>query len=435
MIPVLYLHHRAEVSGGETSLLLLWEGLDRRAFSPLLAGPAEGPLADRARHLGVPVYPLPFPRLRRLVGPELFRTVWRLRGLIRRTGARILHGNAPVTNLPAALAGRLNGPRVVWHERTLCLPHEWDVDALLRGLPHRIICNSAAVARRFGGPGERVVIIYNGVPLHGFFPGCGGGALRRELGLAPDQILVGIVGNFSPLKRHEVFLGAAARLASAPERVRFLVVGGEVFRENHGREAALRAEASRLGLGERVRFLGVRQDMPSVMDALDILVAPCEVEACSRAILEAMGTGTAALVPDAGGNPELVAHGESGLLLPPGDAGALTAALARLIDDAPLRDAMGRAARARAVERFGIEQQVTGTERVYRALLEAPRTRLDATPAREGTGTGPAGGAPGDRPFAGGADAPAGGKPSAPEAPAVRPAPSGRGGLAEGPHG
>ncbi len=369
MTVVLYLHEHSEISGGEHSLLLLWEHLDRRRFQPILLGPGSGPFAERARRLGVPAQPAAFPRFRDLLAPRGRRGWAGVERAVRAAAADILHGNTPHTNLPAGWFGRRLRCPVIWHERTLPEAGEWDTDRWLRFLPDRIICNSAAVARRFGGPGSRVVVIHNGVPLQRFRPGAAGAAARRDLGVGPDEVGVGIVGNLSPVKRHEVFLAAVAILAPALPRVRFLVVGGEVFPENRGREAALRGAARRCGVDGRVAFLGERQDMPAIMDALDVVVSACDAEACSRAILEAMASGTPVVGADAGGNPELIADGETGLLFPPGRAEALAAALRRVIEDAPLRRRMGEAARARAEASFSIERQVRQIEALYAGLL------------------------------------------------------------------
>ena len=372
MTLVLYLHPHPEISGGETSLLLLWEHLDRQRFQPALLGPASGPLVERARGLGVPTYAVEFPLFRDLLTPRGWSCLAAVRDLVERVDPRVLHGNTPHTNLVAAWVGRRLRCRVVWHERTLPGPREWDADLWFRSLPDRIICNSAAVARRFGGADGQVVVIHNGVPLQRFYPGSGGAAVRRELGLSPEEVAVGIVGNFSPWKNHELLLRSAALLGAGLVHVRFFVVGGEVFPENRGREATLRAETRRLGLEGRVSFLGVRTDMPAVMDALDVLVSPAEVEACSRAILEAMASGTPVIGADAGGTPELIVPGKTGLLFQAGDAHALATALRRLIEDARLRKAMGEAARARMEAGFSIERQVREIETVYDALLRTP---------------------------------------------------------------
>jgi len=367
--PVLFLHAQGEISGGEISLLILWEGLDRQRFRPCLAGPDATPLAAAARRLDVAVLPAEFPPLRNILSCRGWSHLRNLERQSRLLEPRILHGNTPRTNLAAAWLGwRLSRP-VVWHERTLAMPEEWDVDRLLKRVPDRILCNSHAVARRFGGPDDRVRIIYNGVPLDRFAPGNGGETVRRSLGLSPTCVTVGIVGNFSRVKRHELFLQAASRLSAELPSLRFLVVGGELFPENRGREAALRAEADRLGVAERVLFLGVRPDMPALFDALDIVVSPCEAEACSRAILEAMASGTPVVTVAAGGSPELVIPGETGILCPPGDPAALAEAIGTLARDSDLRAAMGYAARRLAERRFSVDRQVRETEEVYRSLL------------------------------------------------------------------
>jgi glycosyltransferase involved in cell wall biosynthesis len=365
---VLYLHEHAVVSGGEISLLALWRGLDRARYRPVWLGPAEGPLVDRARALDVAIAPARFPRFRELAAPSAWRMLADLARAGTRAGARIVHGNGPHTNVAAAWVGRRLGIPVVWHGRTLPRPGEHDVERWLARLPDRIVCNSAAVARRFSRAMARTVVVPNGVALDEFAPGAGGGAFRRRAGVAPGEVAIGIVGNLSAIKRHEVFLRAAARCVADAVPARFLVVGAEVFRDNRGRTAIVRDEAHRLGLGERVRFLPWQTDMPAVMDGLDVLVSTCDVEACSRAVIEALACGTPVVAVAAGGHPELVDDGRTGLLVPAGDDAALAAALVRLVRDPALRMAMSGAARRDAVARFDVRCQVAAIERVYDAL-------------------------------------------------------------------
>jgi glycosyltransferase involved in cell wall biosynthesis len=365
--PVVHLHEHGVLSGGETSLLLLWRFIDRARYRPVLVGPAEGPLVDRARALDVATAPARFPRFRALATPDAWRALAALTRTVARHGAAIVHGNAAHTNVAAAWVGRRLKIPVVWHGRTLPRAGERDVERWLARLPDRIVCNSAAVARRFG-PRAPTIVVHNGVALHEFAPGVGGAAFRQRLGLRADEVAVGIVGNLSPLKRHEVFLRAAARGAGDAPAARFLVIGSEVFAENRGRAAALRDEARRLGLGERVRFVDWQTDMPAVMDGLDVLVSACDVEACSRAVVEALACGTPVVAAAAGGNPELVRDGQSGVLVRPGDDAALAAALGRLVRDGSLRKAMGDAARRDAEARFDVRAQARAIERVYDAL-------------------------------------------------------------------
>jgi glycosyltransferase involved in cell wall biosynthesis len=367
MIPVLYLHEHGEISGGEKSLLVLWENLDRTRFRPLLAAPCPSPFSDQARSLGVVVLAMSFPRLRELYGTAGLTAIRDVRRIILKEHILIVHGNTPRTNLTGSLAAVGTGCRTVWHERTLP-GAEWDIDRWLGFLPDRIICNSAAVARRFRRQGNAIVIL-NGVSLKRFRPGAGGATLRSALGVGDDELLVGIAGNFTPLKGHEIFIRAASRIVTQEKALRFCIVGDETFADNEGRNKALRILVRNLGLEERMQFLGYRDDMPAIMDALDILAAPSYREACSRAVLEAMAAGTPVVAANVGGNPELVEDGVTGILVSPGDCGALAEAILRLACDPALRHQMGAAARERAESEFSVARQVQQTQAVYEELV------------------------------------------------------------------
>jgi len=369
-VRVAYLHDHGEISGGETSLLALWEHLDRARFEPILVGVGEGPFAAAARRLGVECVAVEYPRFRGLLAPGGWRSLRSLRSLLRELDAALVHGNTPRTNLAASTMRGAAAPAIIWHQRTLPRHSDWDVERRLGWLADRIICNSAAVAERFGARRRNVVVVHNGVDTDRFRPGNGGAAVRSELGLAEGEVAVGIVGNFSPLKNHELFLAAARRFRDGRSAARFLIVGGEVFAENRARAAELRALATALDLEQTVTFVGRRDDMPRVMDALDVLVAASSIEACSRAVLEAMAAGTPVVAARAGGNPELVEAGASGLLFAPESAEDLAGVLELLIVDSDRRRAMGAAARARAVEHFGIGKQVAAIEAVYTAVLD-----------------------------------------------------------------
>jgi L-malate glycosyltransferase len=369
VIPILYLHEHGEISGGENSLLVLWERLDRSRFRPILAAPCPSPFADRARSLGVDVRAMSFPRMRDMMGLTGTNIVRGIRRLVREEKVRIVHGNTPRTNLLGSLAVRGTGCRVVWHERTLP-ESEWDVDRWLRFLPDRIICNSTAAAERFRGTGKAVVIL-NGVHLDRFRPGAGGADLRGALGIGTSDVLVGIAGNFTPVKGHDIFIHAASRLAARDRTIRFWVVGGETFAGNKGRGAILRALVNDLGLEKCVQFLDHRDNMPVVMDALDILAVPSYMEACSRAILEAMAAGKPVVATNVGGNPELVKDGETGVLVAPRDVAALAEGIMRLSEDPHLRGRMGAAARTRAEADFSVVRQVGQTQALYADVLDS----------------------------------------------------------------
>jgi glycosyltransferase involved in cell wall biosynthesis len=195
--------------------------------------------------------------------------------------------------------------------------------------------------------GERVVVAHQGVDTDRFQPGDADPKLRGELGAGPDDLLVGVVGRVDPEKGIHHVLTAVA--AMARPRPRLAVVGSAT----RGPSSYLTelATAARITLGDDVRFVGTRTDIPNVLRALDVMVSAAASEPYGLAILEAMATGTSVVVTAAGGAVELVEHGVTGLLVPPGDSPALTAALERLRADPALRLALARDARASVLTR------------------------------------------------------------------------------------
>jgi glycosyltransferase involved in cell wall biosynthesis len=161
-----------------------------------------------------------------------------------------------------------------------------------------------------------------------------------------------------------VLLHALAELATTVPNVVLLLAGAGPLRDD------LEAEAARLGIAERVRFLGLRRDRETLYAAMDIFVLPSHWEGLSLALVEAMGSGRAVVATVVGGNPEVVADGRTGLLVPPNDHQSLADALTHLGLDQQVRGALGEAAAADARARFSIEQHVAQLAALYRRGLE-----------------------------------------------------------------
>jgi glycosyltransferase involved in cell wall biosynthesis len=362
---VLYLHHVAQMSGAEQSLRLLMRSVDRARVRPLFAGPSTGPFPEALAAEDIPTFPVTFGSLKRL--PGLARAVWRLRQLIREQRVTVLHANGPQTNLCAAVAGRLAGIPVVWHERNLLYGDMMDVDRLLSGWASAIICNADAIRERFRGSAgwDRAVTIHNAVDTTQFNPGVAREPFRRDCGAREDETLVGIVGRIGLGKGHECFVEAAIRALQSGLSVRFVIVGDPLFEEDRWRAQSLRAQIARAGLEDRIRLAGFRSDVPSVMRGLDVLVLASDAEPCGRVLLEAMASGTAIVATNTGGTPELVRHEREGLLVPPRDSSALSEAIGRLVRTPDLRAALGRAGVMRANESFTRALHVERTLQVY----------------------------------------------------------------------
>ena len=189
------------------------------------------------------------------------------------------------------------------------------------------------------------------------------GALRRELGLAPDAPLVGIVGRLSPIKNHSLFLEVADGIAAVRPEVRFLVVGdGELG-------LAIRAQADRLQLSNRVIFAGWRSDLAQVYGDLDVLVSCSHNEGMPISLIEAMAAGCPVVATNVGGVPDLIDDHQTGLLVPDGDPPRLAAAVLRLLQDTDRARELAGAAQHRVRNRFGMARFVAEMDELYTRLL------------------------------------------------------------------
>ena len=332
---------------------------------PLFGGPADGPFARALADVGVPVVPVTFGRLREMA--TVVSAVRRVRQLVREHRIDVVHANGPQTNVVAGIAGRLTGVPAVWHARNLIYGRMLDVDRLLAALPARIICNSEAIRRRFFGSRgwKKSVTILNGVDTTEFHPGVLRDGFRRELGIPPDEPVVGIVGRIGLGKGHDDFIDAAIRLLADGARAHFLVVGDPLFAEDAWRPEMLQRRVKDAGHDARIRFTGFRRDVPQVMRGLDVLVLASHAEPCGRVLFEAMASATAIVATDSGGTPEIVRHGHEGLLVPPRDSAALAGAIDRLIREPGTRAMLGRAGVDRVRAEFTVERHVARTVQVY----------------------------------------------------------------------
>ena len=365
-----YLHATDVLAGGERSLVNLIRHLDAARYCARVACDATDEFVASVTACDTPVERLRFPGLRP-PGPAAVRTVRRLAQLCKRAGAAILHANTPRTNLYAALAGRMAKVPVVWHCRNLLEPGMRDTDRWFAWLPDRIICNSDAIAARFAGSRrrDRVVTVMNGVDLTEYHPGLSGAAVRAELGWA-DRPIIAAISRLDPEKGHEVLLEVMQRLAGCCPDAR-LVIAGRAAVDPAGRHAALQRRIESLGLGAAVRLVGFRRDIPQLLAAADVCVLPAAAEACGRVLLEAMAMAKPVVATASGGTPEIVQDGVTGILVPPGDAGAVAAAVEILLRDPERAGSMGAAGRNRAVAHFTIEAHAEKTMRVYAELLAA----------------------------------------------------------------
>jgi glycosyltransferase involved in cell wall biosynthesis len=201
-----------------------------------------------------------------------------------------------------------------------------------------------------------------------------GARIRSELGIAADARLVVVVSRLARLKGIEHFLQAAAALKPRYPDVRFLVVG-ETSPPAPAYLEELKAQARALGVERVVIFTGLRSDVPDLLGAADVSVMPSLNEALSNVLLESMAAGAPVVATRVGGTPEALIDGETGLLVPPGDTGAIVASVSQLLDDPALARRLGIAARRVISEQFSVERMVTATQDLYAELLAQKQPR------------------------------------------------------------
>ncbi len=227
---------------------------------------------------------------------------------------------------------------------------------------HRIVAPSTAVRESLlfcGVPEERIVLIPNGVDVERFSEAVEP-LVRRELGIGKERIVLGNVARLSEEKDQATLLRAVHTLHRSGREVLLLIVGDGPVRQQ------LKETASQLGLRNHVHFLGARSDIPAVLASIDIFVLSSLTEGMSNAVLEAMAAARPVVATRVGGNPELIADGETGYLVPARDSSALAWAIGRLADNPGLRKRMGLAGRRRVASSHSADVMV----RRYEALLE-----------------------------------------------------------------
>jgi L-malate glycosyltransferase len=308
----------------------------------------------------------------RLVLEELPAAL-QLARIVRHERPHVMHlGNGVRANFDAILAARFTGTPVVCHvkgfekysRREQCAARRLDAVVCMTRAVHAHCLEHGVMARQ-----NRVV--YDAVDEEGFRPQRPVAQVRSEFGLDRSTPCIGIVGNIQEWKGQAIVVEAMARIRQHLPNARCLIIGG-AHRAGTEYARALERRVNDLGLRGTVLFTGFRSDVADIMNALDVLVhASVRPEPFGRVILEAMTLGKPVVAAAAGGVPELMSEGETGFLVPPGDPEALATRLVRLLSDEALRRCIGECARARARERFSLEQHVATMASIYESVTRS----------------------------------------------------------------
>jgi sugar transferase (PEP-CTERM/EpsH1 system associated) len=310
-----------------------------------------------------------------------WRVIGRLAALFRSERVDVVHSHNWSTFLYAVAAARFAGVPIVIHGehgKDDTLPHG------RRLLGSRLLANAVdcvcavsrdlaeEVARDWKVPPNRVRWIPNGVDLDAFGGEDRSPALRGGLGLSADDLVVMNTGGFRAVKDHTTLLRAFAIVRRAEPRARLLLVGQGSPESPRG---GLDDEAAALGVGDAVRFAGVRTDIPDLLRTIDVYVNSSRYEGMSNTLIEAMAAGRPVVATAVGGTPYLLDDGVAGYLVPPADPDAMARRLLDLLRDASLRARMGAAGRARMEAVHSMSAMVGAYAGLYEELAGRLRSR------------------------------------------------------------
>ena len=347
--------------GLEIHLLQLGVQLRDRGHRVIVAGRPGRFVLSRAGALGLETFEATVRRQSDWTDFERYKEFF------RREKVDVIHAHNQEDALVPAAAAKLAGVSasfLTWH---LPFPfrHRRRGNLILALLHRRLIAISGSVRDRHiqnGVSPRRIEVIHHGTDVAAFRTLTGDvSTLRASLGLALDDLAVGIIGRVAPEKGHRDLLDALRRLGNRRPCLRMVVVGDGPDLLN------LQREVAEAGLSRRVVFTGFRDDVNNVIAALDIVAVPSVwPEPCSAVVQQGMALCKPVIGTQTGGTPEMVADGATGLLVPASDPAALADALDRLAASPDLRREMGEAGRVRVEEHFTLRGMTDKVEALYR---------------------------------------------------------------------
>ncbi len=367
---VLHLIETSDPDGAERMMVHLATrlGPEYRSEAALIRN---GWLGSALRSQGIPVTMLRYESRGSFANLYDLATLRDLLTLIRERHVAILHTHEFFMNTLGLIASRLTGVPVVAtvHERN------YYPDRLRRRVAYRLFGRFAQqmvtvseglrdlLTERIGIPPDRIRVVPNGVTIDEIPSQETVLGLRQSLGFNQQSLLVGTVGRLHPKKGHKYLIEGAVHVVRRFPGVVFLIVGGGELHDE------LEAQARALGVAPYFRFLGHREDVRDLLPLLDIFVLPSLSEGMPLALLEAMAAGIPPVATRIGGVNEVVEDGKTALIVPPKDTRALADSIITLLEDRPLAQEMGEAARQVATRRFSVGRMVEDYKEIYTGLI------------------------------------------------------------------
>ena len=368
---VFYLLDSLNVGGTESQAVELARRIPEAGYDVTLGClRAQGPLLERIQ--GTTVVLKEFHPTGGLDTPAGFYQLLRLSSFLRREKFDVVHTHDLWSNLLGVPAARLAGVRVIVSSRRDLAHLDWYLGRRrvwlrrIQNLSGAVVANATSIRDSLisddGFAVDKVRVIHNGVDIEKFSAGRDGRG--HMFPGASDGKLIVLVGNMhTDVKGHPWLIASAPAVVREFPSARFVIVGDGEQRPSFEQQVA------ELGLERNFLFLGRRADIPEILACCDIAVLPSRAEGLPNAVLEYMAAGLPTVVSRVGGNAELIEDGVTGLLVPPEDSAALSAALLKLLHDPGLARRIAQSGHEFTVRNFSFERLVHEVDALYTELL------------------------------------------------------------------
>lgn len=361
MLKILHTEWSDGWGGQEHRIINEMEGMLKRGHHVVLATRPQCRIREEAKHRGIPVLTMD------MRGKFDLRAILTLSRFLKQENIQVVNTHSGVDSWIGAFAAKLASTPVLVRTRHLNLPLKRNWLNFVHYLADQIISCGETMRTHLvegcGFPPEQIISIPTGIDFTRFSPTRTRQEVRLELGIAPGDFLVLMVGIIRSVKRHALALQAFQQMLKQYPAAHMVLAGDGPMRQE------MEQLADTLGIAERVHFLGHRKDAPDLMAAADVLLLTSRSEGVPQAVTQALGLGTPVVATSVGGVPELIRHEETGLLVPPENPQAVTDALLRIAADPGLAARLGAAGREHVLAQFSLDAMLDKTEALFDALL------------------------------------------------------------------
>lgn len=370
-IRVLHVIGAGEFGGAERHILNLVKAMNSQKISIIVCCLFAEPFVKVAKEQGINVLALP---MRHKLDLGIIK---KLSEIIKKEDIDIVHTHGVRANLVGRLAAKLAKRKIIVTTEHSLLAKDYPkffsrvANTLIEKISRRFATHFIAVSSglkeallKQGISSNKITVVYNGLNPDDFISHKPANFWRKKLNLTDEVPVVAMVGRLHPVKGHKFFLESASYLLKKKPQVRFLVVGDGPERK------MLEEYVDSLGITDKVLFMGFVSEVAEVLPSIDVLVVPSLWEGFGLTALEAMVAGVPVLASSVGGLPEVVEHGKTGYLVPPGDAKALANGIEWMLEHPKEIKKMSKNAYQVLQEKFTSKVMASKTEELYVKLLK-----------------------------------------------------------------